>query len=291
VWTAGDITSGNDAEIIITATVKPSGTYLFAGTISGEETDLNDTNDDDDVSTTPTPVTNLGITMAVNNSNPNVGSDVAFTITATNGGPSDATGVKVTAAWPTGYTLVSQSGDGSYDQGTGVWTAGDITSGNDAEIIITATVKPSGTYLFAGTISGEETDLNDTNDDDDVSTTPTPVTDLSITMAVNNSNPNVGSDVVFTITATNGGPSNATGVVVNASLPTGYTYVSHTGGASYATGTGIWTVGSLTSGSNSAMSITATVKPSGTYNFTGAITGGQTDPDPTEGQVMQQASR
>ena len=97
-----------------------------------------------------------------------------------------------------------------------------------------------------------------------VSTTelPTPETDsasydgtsadLSLTKTVDNSSPNIGDNVIFTITATNSGPANATGVVVNDLLPTGLTYVSDNGGGTYNSATGNWTIGNLNSGSRSA---------------------------------------
>src|SRR5487761_538091 len=58
---------------------------------------------------------------------------------------------------------------------------------------------------------------------------PTPPTaDIAITKMVDNPTPNFGSNVTFTITATNNGPDNATGVQVTDQLPAGLTLVSAT---------------------------------------------------------------
>ncbi|MDP5101665.1 MAG: DUF11 domain-containing protein, partial [Nonlabens sp.] len=90
--------------------------------------------------------------------------------------------------------------------------------------------------------------------------------DLSVAKTVNNSTPNVGDNVVFTVTATNNGPSNDTGATVQDLLPNGYTYVSHTvsaGGGTYTPGTGLWNIGNLNNGVSRTLNITATVNATG----------------------------
>ncbi|MFE3849488.1 DUF11 domain-containing protein, partial [Flavobacterium sp. LB3P45] len=108
------------------------------------------------------------------------------------------------------------------------------------------------------------------------------VNDLSILKTVNNATPNVGSNIIFTITASNGGVGggNATGVVVNDLLPSGYTYVSSTvTTGSYNNATGVWTINSLNNGANASLTITATVNAVGNYANTATVTGNQPDPN------------
>ena len=57
-------------------------------------------------------------------------------------------------------------------------------------------------------------------------TLPINIADLAVTKTVNNMSPAVGEEVTFTVTATNNGPSAATGVTVEDTLPDGYTLVS-----------------------------------------------------------------
>jgi hypothetical protein len=105
--------------------------------------------------------------------------------------------------------------------------------------------------------------------------------DLSILKTASNATPAVGSNVTFTIVATNGGPRDADGVVVNDLLPSGYTYVSSTvSTGTYNNVTGVWTIGNLNNGTNAALTITATVKATGNYANTATITGNQPDPNP-----------
>lgn len=106
--------------------------------------------------------------------------------------------------------------------------------------------------------------------------------DLRLTKTVDNAAPAVGNNVVFSITVTNDGPSNATGVQVIDQLPTGYTYVSDNGGGAYISGTGIWTIGTLNNGAAVTLQITASVNGSGVYFNSAEITASDNpDPDST----------
>jgi uncharacterized repeat protein (TIGR01451 family) len=68
----------------------------------------------------------LSLTQTVDNHTPDQGNNVTFTLTVSNSGPADATGVEVTDALPTGYTYVSDTPSvGTYNSGSGVWTIGE----------------------------------------------------------------------------------------------------------------------------------------------------------------------
>jgi hypothetical protein len=104
--------------------------------------------------------------------------------------------------------------------------------------------------------------------------------DLSILKTVSNATPPIGSNVTFTIVATNNGPRDADGVVVTDLLPSGYTYVTSTvSTGSYSNASGVWTIGNLANGASATLSITATVKATGIYANTAMITGNQPDPN------------
>lgn len=109
--------------------------------------------------------------------------------------------------------------------------------------------------------------------------------DLSVTKTVDKVAPNVGSTIIYTVTITNSGPSNATGVQVKDLLPAGITYVSDNGGGNYDKNTGIWNIGNLsaTVGSNTAtLQITGTVNTSGSIVNTAQVyASDQYDPDST----------
>jgi uncharacterized repeat protein (TIGR01451 family) len=108
----------------------------------------------------------------------------------------------------------------------------------------------------------------------------TPSSDLRIVKTINNSTPNTGSNVTFTLTASNLGPDPANNTVVNDLLPSGYTFVSATAQVgSYDSGTGIWTLGSLSNGATATLTIVATVNASGSYANTATISSNSSDPN------------
>jgi hypothetical protein len=105
--------------------------------------------------------------------------------------------------------------------------------------------------------------------------------DLSILKTVSSATPPIGSNVTFTILATNNGPRDADGVVVTDLLPSGYTYVTSTvSTGAYNNASGVWTIGNLLNGTSATLTITATVKATGSYANTAVITGNQPDPNP-----------
>ena len=218
-----------------------------------------------------------------------VGQNVTFSIAVTNNGPSTATGVNLTDQLPSGLTYVSATPtQGTYNSGTGVWTIGTLANGATATLTLTGTVNataPAGiTAASTNTTTaatGSQTDPTTTGDQLTADVSITTSSDLAITKSVSNATPAVGANVIFTLTATNNGPSNSTGVSVTDLLPAGYTYVSHSGPGSYTPGTGAWTIGSLNSGATAVLNVTATVNATGPYANTASITG--PNPDPTPG--------
>ncbi|MDI5889313.1 hypothetical protein QLS42_15730, partial [Flavobacterium sp. LB3P48] len=228
------------------------------------------------------PQSNVGITKTSSSATPNVGSNVTFTLTASNAGPSAATGVSVTDVLPAGYSFVSATtATGTYSSGTGVWAIGSLSNGSSATLSITATVNATGSYANTATITANESDPTPGNNSATSTPVPVPQSNVSVAKTVDNPTPNVGSNVIFTLTASNVGPSSATGVSVTDALPAGYTFVSSTASTgTYTSGTGVWSVGTLANGASATLDITATVNATGSYANTATITANEADPTP-----------
>ena len=115
--------------------------------------------------------------------------------------------------------------------------------------------------------------------------TPFTEADLSLALTHAPANPAQGSNVTFTATVSNAGGLASTGRTTQINLPSGFTFVSATGGATHSGGVVSWTPGtSLASGSSESITIIATMNFTGDYSVTGEITAdGQDDPDSTPG--------
>jgi len=96
----------------------------------------------------PTDV-DLAISKTVNNSNPDDGDAVSFTITVTNNGPGNATNVVVTDLLQTGFVFTSASAtSGSYDENSGEWNIAALNNGASATLTISAEVDLGVTQAF-----------------------------------------------------------------------------------------------------------------------------------------------
>ncbi|MEM9937698.1 MAG: GEVED domain-containing protein [Pseudomonadota bacterium] len=116
-----------------------------------------------------------------------------------------------------------------------------------------------------------------------VTTNTAPTADLSLAASASITNPATGANTVLTFTVTNSGTGNADGVSVIAPLPSGLTYVSDDSGGAYDEASGVWTVpGTLSSGSNASLQVTANANASGSGAVLAEITASNVDdPDST----------
>ena len=295
-WIIGTLLNGAKATLVISARVNATGNYINTATVTGAETDTNTANNTSSVSSTPRAIADLSLTKVVSAGPYNVGSNVTFTVTVTNAGPSEATAVSVLDYLPSGYTYLTHTSTGTtYSNVTGSWNIGTINNGASAVLTVVARVNATGDYRnTAQVVSSNEFDPNSTpgnnspteDDQAQVVITPVQLADLSVIKTVDVATPRVGDNVKFRIALNNVGPSDATGVVVNDLLPSGYAFVSYTSTSGlYDATNGNWTLsGSVFIGKTEYLDIIAKVNPiTGTANeyrnTAQVIASGQTDPD------------
>jgi uncharacterized repeat protein (TIGR01451 family) len=276
VWTVGPLAAGGSASLDITVTVDVVG--AIANTAEVETADQPDPDsipgnsvpsEDDQASVTLEGVQiDLELTQAVSATQVTPGDPVTFTITLVNRGPSNATGVAVSDLLPAGVVYqVDTPSQGTFDSATGVWSVGSLPVGASVTLDVSAIVTTVGTHTNTAQVSAaNEPDVDSTpannvaaeDDQDSVQVTATLI-DLELSKAISNATPDIGSDVTFTITVGNQGPSDATGVVVGDLLPAGLDYVADSGAGVYEPTSGAWTVGFVPAGGVVSIDITATV--------------------------------
>ena len=305
IWDLGVLQSGQSATLSINATVLTQGSQTNTASVAtsdqADPDSIAGNNDDDEddqesVEITP-PVIDLSLTKTAAPARPSVGDQVTFTVTASNAGPSDATGIVVTDTLPDGVTFVSSDPSvGNFNFANGQWTLGNLSAGATAFIDIVVVVDDFTDFTnVAEVTAANEFDVdstpgnNDAGEDDQAFVTVTPASaDLSLTKIVSNNMPNLGDDVTFTVTLANDGPDAAMDIVVRDFFPTGLTLVSSSPSVgSFDPSSSLWMIPSLASGSSATLDLIATVDNQGDQTNTAEIiASSEFDPDSVPGDGL-----
>ncbi|MCK9152547.1 DUF11 domain-containing protein [Methanobacterium alcaliphilum] len=247
-WNIGNLAKGATAILTIVVQVTTSNTQIVnIANITGNESDLDSTNNKANATINVAAASDLSITKVVNNASPKYLQNVVFTLTARNLGPDTANGVWVVDKLPSGFLFVSA--DGNYNSNTGVWTIGNLIKNGVAVLHITAkAISPNSKLTNVAVINGTNYDPNSANNKDLVIVNVGPAADLAVKISVSNSKPKYLQKVKFTITAYNHGPMNAKKVYLTIKMPSGLKYVSNDSKGKYNPKTGVWTIGNLKNG-------------------------------------------
>lgn len=227
------------------------------------------------------PNADIALTKTVSSSTPNLGTPVTFTVTATNLGPSNATGVQVSDLLPAGFSATASiPSQGVYDSGSGAWFVGALANGAAATLRLTATVNQTGSLTnTASLVSLDQNDPNAGNNSASAAVSAV-AADLALAIAVDNATPHVGSPVVLTLTLRNNGPSATGSASVEDVLPAGLEYVSSTASQGiYTPASGGWSGLSLANGATATLSITAIMTQPDSVTDSASITASAV-PDP-----------
>ena len=155
------------------------------------------------------------------------------------------------------------------------WTGPNGYSSSDQNPeILSASITDAGTYTLSVSVNG----CSSVPSSVIIEVTNCASSDLGVVKTADNYLPLIGHTIVFTIIATNYGPSDATGVTITEILENGYTYVSSTTTVgTYNPSSGVWTIGTMISGASETLRITAVVNSAGTYVNTATISGNEPD--------------
>jgi uncharacterized repeat protein (TIGR01451 family) len=280
-WTVGTVTTATPQTLQLQATVVSPTALTNTASISHSD-QFDPATSNNSASATETPLgADLALAKSVSNATPNVGDTITFTVTLSNNGPDSATSVTVQDVLPVGLTFVSAApSQGTYTTVTGVWDVGTVTTSTPQTLQLTATVTSPSARTNTATIShADQFDANAGNNSASATETPQQA-DLGLAKIVSDPTPSIGDTVTFTVTLSNAGPDAATNVTVNDLLPAGLAFVSATPSqGSYASSTGVWTVGTVTMITSQTLVLQARVDSLPSTN-TATITGAdQFDPN------------
>jgi uncharacterized repeat protein (TIGR01451 family) len=205
----------------------------------------------------------LGITKTVDNPTPAAGGTVTFTITVTNHGPNNATGVVVSDPLPNGLSYVSDDGAGAYDPvNTGLWTVGALANGASATLHITATADSTDPIdNIAEITAATPLDPNAANNRATASLQAPRSADLHLTFGANVASVNPGGSIVYTLTVKNNGQDPGYSVDVLEAFPAFPALAPGSFTASqgvYNPATGHWSLASLPVGDTATLTFTVT---------------------------------
>jgi uncharacterized repeat protein (TIGR01451 family) len=191
-------------------------------------------------------------------------SNLTYTVSATNLGPSSASNVLVSATLPGGVTFISASGGGANSNGVVTWATLSLPSVTATNFTVTVTAPVGGTLTNIVASTAATSDPYASNNDGTaaaarVVTTVTPLADVGVFMTGPAASVLPGANYNYSITVTNSGPSPASGVSVTNSLPGNVTFVGATGGGVTNGSQVVWSnLGSLAAGAATNLTLTVT---------------------------------
>ncbi|MDH5233795.1 MAG: hypothetical protein OEW77_02475 [Gemmatimonadota bacterium] len=275
-----NLASGGSVVFLATGTISPAatGTLVNAATVTpppgvSDPTSANNTDVNTLVPSADVSVTKTGPATIV------PGTNVVYTITVSNAGPSNAASVSVSDPTPAGLAFLSNAGDCT---STFPCALGTVPPG--ATRTITTTYAVPSTYAGAdpvvntATVSSPTSDPQPSNNSAAASAPVGRTADLAITKTDGVTSVNQGGAVTYTLVVTNAGPSAVTGATVTDAFPAqlsavAWTCVASAGSACPASGSGdLNTSVDLLSGGTLTFTATATVLGTGTLSNTATVT-------------------
>jgi uncharacterized repeat protein (TIGR01451 family) len=292
-WSLGALNAGTNGSVQLVVKVNSP---LANGTLITNPGPALDTNETTPISAGPVTTTvgsapSLSLTVADAPDPVAAGANITYTIGYSNTGNANATGVTVTAAVPANTTFVSATAGGAAAAGTVTWTIGPLNAGASGSVQMVVKVTsplPNGTTITSGAllVSCVETAAVAGP------TVPTSVTSAPIlaVSAIDAPDPvAAGTSLTYTLSYSNTGNANATGVVLSDTLPANTTFVSATGGGVASAGAVTWSIGTLAAGAaGSVQLVVRVVSPlaNGTLISHGSYSIDSTQTNPVAGAAI-----
>lgn len=278
-WNVGKLLNNQTKELTIICLVNKTGKLVNIADIAGNEYDCNLTNNIVNKSIEVAQSADLFVKKYVNNTSPDFGEIIKWSVVVSNNGPDIATNVQVNDLLDDGLIFVkSSSTKGNYDVKSGIWTIDSLAPETDETLNIYCKVNKIGKILNFVSVNSTQYDWNESNNHDNESVNAVKIADLSVIKLINNSNPNYNDLIKWTIIVSNKGPNMATGVTVNDLLPKSVEYISsYLSKGFYNPVNGIWDVGNLNAGEKLQLNIVSKIVKTGDITNVVNVKGNEKD--------------
>ena len=257
----GDLGEGASATIVLVVGLQPGTagkTLTNNATVSATTPDANPGNNTGSTNSAVAPkvapeTTVTGPSMVV------AGQPITWTVTIYNPSPYTTTGNVVSDPLPGGVTYRSSSSACTFANGIVTCDLAPLPPHSRAVIALTGTVKPA----FSAPSVTDSAHLSSSTQAASSTATVTHEAGLHAAKTVSKQTAEVGGTLVYTVTVTNVGPSDATGVEATDHLPGGLklTTAGATSG-SYDSATGLWAIGKLGASNTAILTIDAVIEGS-----------------------------
>ena len=267
----------------------PGSTLIDLAAVTHQEFDPNPANNSATLTTGVQGVSDLGITATSQQASAYVGQNISYLLSVTNQGPNDEPDAVV--SWPipgdaSFDSANSPQGSGtSITQGVANVDVGPLGSGKTVVVTIVVTPLPGATGQFttAFSVQGANFDPASTNNTASATVQVSAAADLSVTIEPGLGGPANGSNWTYTISVSNLGLSDATGVTVFSPVPSQLQLKSVTSSqghqALYQNGIISAALGTIPAGQSATLTVTVLPTIVGPYSLTASVAGDQYDPN------------
>ncbi|MGO4911547.1 Ig-like domain-containing protein [Leeuwenhoekiella sp. W20_SRS_FM14] len=180
-----------------------------------------------------------------------------------------------------GAKVVYTTEPGMIDYFWSVSTGGRIVSGGtDTDNSVTVIWDVAGTQNVSVNYLANDACLTETSAEIDLEVSA--CSDMTISKTVNNLNPAIGEDIIYTIEVTNTGEVALRDVIVDESLPSGLEFLSFTASVGdYNNTTGMWSIPVIDANATATLTVTVMVLDTGNYlNIARIVTSNPVDANP-----------
>jgi uncharacterized repeat protein (TIGR01451 family) len=273
--------------LVVTTTGASVPSVINTSVATANEPDPVAANNTGAETTTVNPLADISVAKTDSPDPVNVGSNLTYTVTVSNAGPSPATAVNLTDTLPAGLTFVSATPSAGTCTGTTTASCslGTINSGSSVTVTIVATVTAAAPASLSNTATATSgvTDPNAANNTATTTTAVNAVANLGVTITDAPDPVSQGSNITYTVTVNNAGPSAAANVTATTALPANTTFVSASataGTCALASGTITCTMGTMASGASVTATVILTANAAGAVSATVTVASTTTDPTP-----------